>query len=225
MNLELYVFNMCPYCQRVRVVLNHMGIPHQLHRLDPANKPEGFTRISPLGTVPALRVDDQATVLDAVVVNDYLNQIGGGGMLPGDPLASAVLRGWIAVFTELQGDMMKVIGAASEQALDAVVTPIHRKLVLLEQLLAQGILPAAPHPLNLLDAVMAPLFQRWAVIHGQLPLIDPATLPRVHAWQAWLLGEPAVIASVDGDFPELFRRFIRQRGADGVLAKRMGEGG
>ncbi|MBF0399360.1 MAG: glutathione S-transferase family protein [Magnetococcales bacterium] len=222
MALDLYVFNMCPHCQRVRVALNALGLPCQLHPLDPANKPPAFSSLSPLGTVPVLRVDDQATLLDSLAINEYLNERGDGVLLPADMLARGVLRGWTGFASDIQGDMAKLLAAETEQALTSVVAAMAKKLRVLEGLIDQGILPAAPHPLTLLDAVMAPLFLRWRVIQDHLPIIDPGTMPHLHAWQSWLVTEPAVVQSVDGDFPALFLRFIDQR-SGGALAARLDE--
>ncbi|MEO5351076.1 MAG: glutathione S-transferase family protein [Magnetococcus sp. YQC-3] len=220
MALELYIFNMCPHCQRVRMVLNALDLPHQLHRLDPTSKPADFAAISPSGTVPALRVDGQVSLLDSLAINEYLNERGGGPLLPADPLARGVLRSWTNFASDIQGDMVKLLAAETEQALNSVVAAMTKKLNLLEGVIRQGILPAAPHSLTLLDAVLAPLFLRWRVIHEQLPLIDASSMPHLHAWQAWLSSEPAVVQSVDGDFPALFLRFIEQR-SGGALAARM----
>ncbi|WP_193771146.1 glutathione S-transferase family protein [Candidatus Magnetaquicoccus inordinatus] len=220
MTLELYIFNMCPHCQRVRVLLNSLALPHQLHRLDPSNKPPNFTTISPLGTVPVLRVNDQASILDSLAINEYLNDYAGGSMLPADTLARGVVRGWTGFASDIQGDMVKLMAAETEQSLLSVAATMTKKLQVLEKLIAQAILPVAPHALTLLDAVMAPLFLRFNVMHNHLPLIDASTMPHMQAWQSWLIAEPAVVNSVDGDFSALFQRFIEQR-SGGALAARM----
>ncbi|MBF0161953.1 MAG: glutathione S-transferase family protein [Magnetococcales bacterium] len=223
MALELYIFNLCPHCQRVRVALNALGLPHQLHRLDPANKPPGFSAISPLGSVPALRVDGQASLLDSLAINEYLNERGGGLLLPADPLARGVLRGWTGFASDIQSDMGKLLAAETEPALTSAAATMSKKWRVLEGIIDQGILPAAPHPLTLLDAVLAPLFLRCRVFHDHLPLVEAGSMPHLHAWQEWLSNEPAVVQAVDGDFPALFLRFIDQRSGGALAARIEGE--
>lgn len=220
MVIDLYIFNMCPHCQRVRVALNALDLPHQLHRLNPTNKPPAFSEISPLGSVPVLRINGERSILDSLAINEFLNEQGGGSLLPTETIARGVIRGWTGFASDIQGEMVKLLAAETEQSLTSVVAVMTKKLRVLEDLIAQGILPAAPHPLTLLDAVMAPLFLRYHVIHDHLPIIDSGTMPHLHAWQSWLMTEPAVIQSVDGDFPSLFLHFIDQR-SGGALAERI----
>ena len=50
---------LCPYVQRAVIALNEKGVPFERIDIDLANKPDWFLKISPLGKVPVLLVDDR----------------------------------------------------------------------------------------------------------------------------------------------------------------------
>ena len=71
----LISFKLCPYVQRVAIALAEKGISFDLQYVDLDNKPDWFTRISPLGKVPLLKVEDEEreTVLfESSVILEYL---------------------------------------------------------------------------------------------------------------------------------------------------------
>jgi glutathione S-transferase len=72
--IKLYDFLPCPYGQKVRIVLAEKGLNYDLMLVDLAQgdqrKPD-FLRLNPFGRVPVL-VDEDTTVYDSTVINEYL---------------------------------------------------------------------------------------------------------------------------------------------------------
>jgi glutathione S-transferase len=72
--IKLYDYLTCPYGQKVRIVLAEKSLSYDLVtvdlKLNEHRKPE-FQRLNPFGRVPVL-VDDDATVYDSTIINEYL---------------------------------------------------------------------------------------------------------------------------------------------------------
>lgn len=213
-DLELYVFDFCPYCQRALITLQYAGLPHRLVILDPDRLPDSFREVSPLGNVPVLRVNSQETLFESTVINDYLAALCSSPMLSPDPLERAKLRAWGEYASTCQGAFMQFLKAD-----DAV------KAQGAERALTQAFEPLIPvmdavgpyftgTDLAAIDTVYAPLFLRMAEVSRHSDFLDEAKLPdRLRRWQRALLEHPAVRASTIGEFPQVFRDFIRRKAA------------
>src|SRR5215471_2586374 len=85
--IKLYDFLSCPYGQKVRIVLAEKALNYDLVAVDliqsEHRRPE-FLRLNPFGRVPVL-VDDDTTVYDSTVINEYLED-----EYPEPPLLPAV---------------------------------------------------------------------------------------------------------------------------------------
>ena len=81
--------------QRSIITLNHKGIEHRMTFVDLDDPPAWFSEISPLGQVPALRVDGDAVIFESAVINEYLDEVTPGQLHPADPLQRAINKSWI----------------------------------------------------------------------------------------------------------------------------------
>jgi glutathione S-transferase len=57
-NLELISLKLCPYVQRAVIALNEKQLDFKITDVDLKNKPDWFLKLSPLGRMPVLKVDD-----------------------------------------------------------------------------------------------------------------------------------------------------------------------
>ena len=85
---QLISFEICPFVQRARVILNAKGEDCEVTYIDLADKPDWFMDRVPTGRVPALFVDDD-TVFESNVINEYLDETLSEPLLPDAPLAEA----------------------------------------------------------------------------------------------------------------------------------------
>ncbi|MEO5344897.1 MAG: glutathione S-transferase family protein [Magnetococcus sp. YQC-9] len=221
MEIELFLNDLCPYCQRVTIVARHLGIAHQATPINLGNRPEWLAEISPQSTVPAMRFGTTA-IFDSSVINEFLNDRAGGTMLPSDPLARALCRAWINHAGHCQTQFTQCCLAANENGFEIA------KETLLEALekFEHGPLSRAAEGFNgptlsLVDAAMAPLFTRIAHVGAQLPILPEEGLERIRTWSDRLLHEPAVLASIPEKFSLMFKMFLKNRAAGGPVAARM----
>lgn len=72
--IKLYDYLPCPFGQKVRIALAEKGLSYELVEIDlgaGAHKKPDFLRLNPFGRVPVL-VDEETTVYDSTVINEYL---------------------------------------------------------------------------------------------------------------------------------------------------------
>src|SRR5258708_30029622 len=93
--LKLISHKLCPYVQRAVIALTEKGVAFERIDIDLANKPDWFLKISPLGKTPVLVVGDHA-IFESVVILEYLEETQAQPLHPGDPLARAEHRAFIA---------------------------------------------------------------------------------------------------------------------------------
>ena len=87
--LTLISHKLCPYVQRAVIALQELGIEYRRIDIDLANPPDWFKRLSPLGKVPLLLIDDETVLFESAVIAEYVNDIGAAVLLPTDPIEKA----------------------------------------------------------------------------------------------------------------------------------------
>ncbi len=112
--LKLYHNDMSTCAQKVRLVLDELGLEWESHHLklrgDEQLQPT-YLAINPKGQVPAL-VDGEIVVVESTVINEYLvDAYGGGRLLARDAVGRARMRWWTR---QLDDDVFSSIGTLSQ---------------------------------------------------------------------------------------------------------------
>ncbi|WP_366655066.1 glutathione S-transferase N-terminal domain-containing protein [Fodinicurvata sp. EGI_FJ10296] len=83
--MKLYGSTRSPFVRKVRVVSIAIGLGDRLE-LTPADpwSGDGVGGVNPLGKIPALETRDGFLLYDSPVICAYLNDLGGGGLVPPD---------------------------------------------------------------------------------------------------------------------------------------------
>jgi glutathione S-transferase len=81
MALNLYHFEACPYCEKVRVALRRMGLDYASVPIDPADRTE-VQRVSGQRLVPVLRDDDRVIPDSTRILRYLIARYGEHGLLP-----------------------------------------------------------------------------------------------------------------------------------------------
>lgn len=81
-----------PYVRKVRVLLAERAIPFEFFEESAWTATTTVPRYNPLNKVPALVLDDGASIYDSGVISEYLDAISGGTFIPGAPAERARVR-------------------------------------------------------------------------------------------------------------------------------------
>ena len=213
--LHLISFDLCPFVERSRIVLEEKGLPYELTLIDLQCKPEWFLAISPRGKVPVLLVDDRP-VFESMVINELLEELyPEKRMFPRDPFERAVARAWIVFCNDVinPASFALAFTAKTEQERDAARAALTDAFGKVEQQLAtrsegEFFLGGA---FGLVDAAYAPFFDRWLAL---TPQDDPLVrYPALSAYARALDAYPAVKAAQPANLAERYRDLLRERGA------------
>ncbi len=199
MDFELVSFRLCPFVQRAAIVLLRKEIPFRTTYVDLAEPPAWFRDLSPDGKVPLVRIDGARVLFESTAINEFLDEVTPGRLLPEDPFERAEARAWIEVATACLWHCRDLTLAADAGTLADEVAALRARLDRLEAGKRPGpwFLGGA---FSLVDAAAAPLFLRLAYFDSLIEDLDPARTPGLAAWSAALRDLPEVRDSVISDF-------------------------
>ena len=114
---ELFHDPMSPFCRKVRVVLDEMGVPFSLIEEDTSLRREEFLALNPAGDVPVLLNAQGLALADSQAIVEYLRDIQEEPELLGsDPAARAETRRLVAWFDRMM--YTDVTGTIIEEKID-----------------------------------------------------------------------------------------------------------
>ncbi len=210
----------CPYVQRARVLLNEKGTDYDVTYIDLTQKPDWFEEMSPLGTVPVMRVTDEdqnidQTLFESQVICEYLDETERPAMHPVDPLSRARNRAWIEFGSRLVGAQAGYTFAPNEEAQKEKLESIKSMLGKIEEVLVQHDNDGPffnGSKFALIDAAYAPFFMRNAILERVKPIRLLEDYPNVKAWSEALINRNSVKASVVDTFEAELGKRIAARG-------------
>ena len=207
---QLISFKICPFVQRTVIALREKGVDYDITYIDLAARPAWFKAISPLGKVPVLRIGD-TTIFESAVINEYLDEVYAPQLHPSDPLQRAHNRAWIEFASALTQNQYQLCLAENPARFAAACELIDAGLEVLERQLSPG-----PYfngaDFALVDASLAPVFMRFAIMQRYIELDLYATRPRLATYRSAVLARPSVVDSVVPEFTELFMEYFRGKG-------------
>lgn len=212
MHLTLYGFRICPYVERVRILLNEKNIPAEHVDVDIRNKPDWFLKISPLGKVPVLLVDD-VLLFESAVINDFLDSLSPtNSIYPADNIKKHLNKSWIEWGSTL-------ILAAYDMTLAKEKNTFLEKKHLVEQKLAmlQEQVKNAPffngEYFSMIDLTYAPLFKRFDCLFRIYSIDLLAKFPTLQLWSNNVLKRPSVKAGFIDNFDEEWVFLLNLKGS------------
>ena len=216
MALKLISYKLCPYVHKAAIALCAKHIPYDITYIDLRRPPDWFRRISPLGKVPLLLVDD-AILFESTAIIEYLDEAHPPRLHPEDLIARAQHRAWILFADTCLRDYYRMALRQDEDAFEDALERLHRSFDQLEPAVAGPFF--AGDAFSLVDAAYGPLFFHLAILADIEPAIfDPDRHPRITGWKDALVTHPAVSKSVVSDFRERYLDWLTMR--DSYLAER-----
>ncbi|MEC7522148.1 MAG: glutathione S-transferase family protein [Myxococcota bacterium] len=202
-HFELVSFELCPFVQRSVITLNEKGVPFDIRYISLKDKPDWFLDISPLGKVPVLIVDEDTVLFESAVINEYLDEVTEGRMLPEDSLERAYGRAWIELSSTLLGDAWRLQSAKDEEAATEALAEVRKRLEKLDAEVKGPFFYGAE--MSLVDSATAPGLQRLTWMDAVDDSIDVfAGFPNVQRWRDHLLARESVKKSTVEDIHERF---------------------
>ena len=147
------------------------------------------------------------------MINEYLDEVTEGSLLPAAALPRARARAYIEFSNELLSDVFKLTGAKDEDALGEIVSKMNVKLDRLEKEIDEGPFFLGEN-VSLVDAAFLPALQRlWWCNELHPPLASFETRPKLKRWWAAFAARDSVKHSAVEDLRQRFDRMIgRDRG-------------
>lgn len=202
---------LCPYVQRVAIVLAEKGLDFERIDIDLSNKPTWFLDISPLGKTPVLLIDDVA-LFESAAICEYLDETALPRLHPDEPLIRAQHRAWIEFGSALLNSIGAFYNAPNGIALQESAAQIARQFRQLEQRLGSGPYFTGEQ-FCLVDAVFGPVFRYFDVFDMVHDFGFFADLPKLLAWRQALSSRPSIRQAARTDYPLLLRDFLMARGS------------
>lgn len=215
--LALVSHPLCPFVQRAAIALLEKGVSFDRIDIDLTAKPEWFLAISPTGKVPLLKIPQEsgpdAVLFESMVICEYLEETQEGVKLySADPLERARQRAWIEFGTATLTDAWLFLNAKDAATAAIKHAAFREKLERLEGVLEQG-----PYfggaTFSMVDAVFSPVFRYFDILEPEVSTSLFDGLNRVSAWKGALMERASVLSSVGDDYPERFRKHLREHGA------------
>ena len=212
---ELISNLLCPYTQRAAIQLAEKGLPYERTYIDLAAKPAWFSRLSPLGKVPVLRVGgvgDQA-LFETAVICEYIEDISPTTpMWSSTPLDRARERAWAEFASAVIADVFRFYMAPDATAFDRQCADLAARFRCLEQHLGAGPYFSGER-FGLVDAAFAPVFRLFDTFDGIGDFGILAGLSGVPIYRRALAERPSVRQAVSSNYGQVFRQYLLERGS------------
>jgi glutathione S-transferase len=206
---ELISFPLCPFVHRSLITLQHKKVPFSLKEIDLENPPEWFLKISPMGKVPVLRVNDDTVLFESAVINEYLDEVNPPALIAKDPLIKAKERAWIEYCSEL---IMAFYTLCNEEDLESFEDQMDEFFEDVEKL--EPVLGNGPYfrgsDFSLIDTSYAPLFVRLSSIPMIWGHAFWKEMPKTRKWAETLVKNPDVIAATPKGFAERYPASVKE---------------
>ena len=203
--LELISFELCPFVQRSVITLLKKDVDFKITYIDLANKPDWFLALSPLGKVPVLRVDDDV-LFESAVINEYLDEITPGSLLPQEPLPKAKARAWIEYSSQQLMNQYQLTMAKTEADFKEKSNNVSVGLQRLEAVIQGSYFNG--DDFSLVDSALAPLLMRYSILEQQLGHRFIERGSKLEALSHNLLEQHYVKQSVVSDFKQKLLTYL-----------------
>jgi glutathione S-transferase len=215
--MKLYSRPLSPYSSIVRALAYTKNVPIKIIAPPPGFPiPEAFRAVSPMNRIPVLITGSGETIVESVVIAEYLEErFPEPALLPADPKDRALVR-MFARITDLDvlTPTMKLfelhfVPQRNEAEIAAQFTRLHHGLAAIEARMAQGPF-ALGGTISFADAWLTPtrfIFNNFRVMTGRADLLD--AYPKFDAYEQIALQHPA-LSRVWGEMTDGLEIFLSE---------------
>lgn len=205
---------LCPFVQRVAILLLEKQVPFQRIDVDLKVRPDWFLAMSPTGKVPLLKVqkggEGTNVLFESVAICEFIEEVYPEPALhPEDTITRAQHRAWIEFATAMLADAWGYLNAADQQTALSKSAALRGKLERFELEKSDGDYFAGAK-LSMVDIAVAPVFRYFNILgfEPSHPLFDG--LGRIAEWRHALANRASVQAAVAEDYASRFRTHLQQ---------------
>lgn len=199
--VKIYSASVCPYAQRVRMVLLEKGVDFDLIEIDLNNKPDWFADVSPYGKVPVIQHQEHR-IWESSIINEYLEEVfPEPPLMPQEPGLRAIARIWIDFAnTKFTPAFYKLLLSQDMQQQQNWRTELHQHLLFIEKEGFHQLSEVGSYwlgnSLSLVDLSFYPWFERWTALEHYRGIPLPANFTRLRKWLSVMQQHPSVQATV-----------------------------
>lgn len=178
--IKLVSFPICPFVQRAALLMERAGIPYEVEFIDLAAKPDWFLKLSPLGKVPIMVVDD-TVLFESNVLLEFVNDLAGTDLHPKEPLKKANHKALMEFAGVMGMAQFLMTMAPDEKSFQKRKTDLLQKMSYVESQLSN-----APYfegnTLHLIDFAFQPMLERLGIVkkYYMPEILD--NFPKMEAW-------------------------------------------
>jgi len=208
--IELISFNLCPFVQRSVITLLKKDVNFKITYIDLENKPDWFLKISPLGKVPVLKYGEEV-LFESAVINEFLDEITPGSLLPTQPIEKAKERAWIEYASASLVDQYLMTVATESESFEKHSANLKSKLERLNSLLQSDYF--AGDSFGLIDSAITPLITRLKILRDKLNFDFLKEFNNLTNYSDKIHSLDFVNKSVLEEFPELYVEYLSNKGS------------
>lgn len=203
MNIKLYGFRICPYVERINILINEHKLNIPKEEINIRNKPSWFAEQVPSGKVPALVVNDRV-IFESTVILDYLDAFSQNKSLyPEDLLLKHYSKSWIEFGSQIITDNYNLILARDYATLNNQKKMVENKLFILQKEIQHSPFFFG-QDFTMLDLTYAPLFKRMDCLSRLYQVDLLSDFPLISSWAAHILKRDSVKNAFASNFEEEF---------------------
>lgn len=197
----------CPFCQRIQILLIDSGLPHQRYEVDFTRMPDWLASLTPERKVPVLLIRG-VSIFDSRAILEHINDASAGRYLPADPLDRAVARSWCSHWERTHDEIRRYFTASDRETLLDAQQRIRQRLALLFERCSADLL--SPERLSLVGVHAAVALLLLDTLEcGPHRFVDEGS-PLDH-WKTALLRHPSVAAVGGSAYQKRLLRFLCAR--------------
>jgi glutathione S-transferase len=215
--LTLISHPLCPFVQRVAIVLHEKGIAFERIHIDLHDKPDWFLAMSPTGKVPLVKVQfangHASALFESVAICEYFEDVQAEPALhPTDAMLRAQHRAWVEFASATLSDAWGFLNASDHDTARTKAAAFRKKLERFEADISDGPYFAG-EGFSMVDVAIAPVFRYFDIVGFEPTHSVFDGLRLIAHWRRALARRPSIQAAVAEDYAPLFRKHLQEKGA------------
>ncbi|WP_432474490.1 glutathione S-transferase family protein [Amphritea sp. HPY] len=205
--IKVVSFKICPFVQRVTVILEAKRLPYEIEYISLSDKPDWFKGISPNGQVPVLISESGVALFESDAIAEYLDEIAPPLEAGSSPEQRALDRAWSYQATKQYLVQCSTMRSADKTTLQERTAKLANAFAKAEKQMTESGPYFKGEQLSNVDLAWLPLLHRADIIRRHTCYDLLQGYPKVQAWQQVLMATGLAEKSVAADFEQKFTDF------------------